>query len=500
MSIFFKGLPIHSSDYFYDIYRQKCNDWTQQFFTLTTKKQEKTMLTYRDISREQFNEAKQKSIEHHQDGAERNCENYREFSLGDEDCALCGIFNFGRGVYCTNNKLCPLYEKENDNNCCGEWIKAINAQDRKAGYGSFMQFHEAEVALVKRLQSLDYNVWLAEKRRGERFFYRDERWEYTGEFRYAEENDCVLWGELNDNGRIELMSFNNIKLHCKFHIVKPVEQEKQALSAQIPFSKDINSNDWKVHVMSYGRRAGKSLQICNTCEHDYEPVGKSKSKEAKSEVFEAELHDYTNDTTRGPFKWRYTGEVKVAERNEYYNLYNEGDERGEVYIVKCYQQTLEHRIVERADIEPEVFKAKLIDHSESNHPDKIIYYKGEFKFKVKETEIRNPKYKELYCRDGVGDSDVYIASYFDSGLHVIVDFADEDERQRYYALKYTREIDSVKFRVYKDKDKDFMVITWDDNGSRSIESVLRIGNIICKALNIPIMPYSESHGDFKYPE
>ncbi len=403
------------------------------------KQQEKPMLTYKSITRKQFNEATQKFTKHHENGVRRTKGDYLYFGLNNFDCALCGKFNFDADNRCESNKLCPLYESLNAKICCAEWRAALNAQVKDE---DFEVFHDAEIALVKRLKSIDYDVWLAEKRKGEvTGLFKD--YKYTGEYRLPQKGEyyqAVSSGPVNqaefdfnlDRCHIVYSVKSNL-INCKpddFYPWGPWQYDNPLARAAAMQQQTTTMG------VALGIRAQERIQQvlpnsndCRTCEHDYEPVGKKSKK------------------------------VKKAE--------------------------------------PEVFEARLFEaERQSIRPQSA----GKFRFKII-SKIAIPKKGDMYCESFAID-EIYIAEHNLSYKQTIVDFADESERQRYYALKYTREIDGVKFRLYEDKYHD--IIWYCKFGENKYEDcfltgIKEIDKIFYDKLNIPIMPYSESHGNFMYP-
>ncbi len=87
------------------------------------------------------------SIKHHMEGVMCTSEEAKNFELSEDACSLCQLYN----MKCDDCFLKdPPDDKcgHTDSRCCTEW-RIANAKQ----YDNFQQFHDAEVALVKRLQA-----------------------------------------------------------------------------------------------------------------------------------------------------------------------------------------------------------------------------------------------------------------------------------------------------------------------------------------------------------
>ncbi len=387
--------------------------------------QEKSkMLTYKDVLRKQFNEAKQKSIEHHEEGVtcidvdkSYRAEYYLNFNIYCDACALCGLFHsHDIGGICRKHKLCPLYDKEM-RSCCKEWRLVEKAKIER----DFDAFHEAEIALVARLKDIDYDVWLAGKRKGEKV--SGENYKYTGEYRPPKKGEYYQFVFDRPLTAITEAPLDFVSDKC--HIIRPIKLVKQE-------DKSVPQMTQKAMSVMLGTQAQQRIeqeilnsQDCRTCEHDYEPIGYRKSKKIESKIAIKSLYEAKN--------------------------------------ISSYAE-----------------------------------YVGDFKFQIIATNTV-PKKGDMYIFSN--NVNVYISSDDMSYTSTIVDFATESERQRYYALKYTREIDSMKIRAYQKFD-DTILICYKPIRGDVFETTNFNGlyTRLCKTANILIMPYSESHGDFEYPE
>jgi len=75
------------------------------------------------MSREAYLEVLEKSIEHHEDGVGRTEENYLNFPIGSNHCALCQLHRKENGkIDCYRPEKCFL--RDDSDSCCSDWEKA----------------------------------------------------------------------------------------------------------------------------------------------------------------------------------------------------------------------------------------------------------------------------------------------------------------------------------------------------------------------------------------
>lgn len=109
-----------------------------------------------DITKEQWEDAVDASIDHCEDGKYRTEESYQSYNNRSDACALCELF--ARNDL---QKYCPLYNPSAVNiicSCCEEW----RAGSKALRESKFFTFHTIYISLVNRLKDVrarGYEAW-----------------------------------------------------------------------------------------------------------------------------------------------------------------------------------------------------------------------------------------------------------------------------------------------------------------------------------------------------
>ena len=466
-----------------------------------TYKGEKTMKPW-DITKEKYDEAIKLSDEHHEDGAHRTEETYRDFKLGSEDCALCGLFEDS----CTAKaSLCPLHDV--DSACCAEWRESKIAYRREL----FPDFHKAELALCNRIRNLpSYDEWFAEKVKGMVREYNGKKYRYTGDFRAVNMGE---YHQTKDSTRILRDGFGH-EPEYPCHILEPVDE---------------------------GKGASKLFGIpsCDTCAHEYTPEAKTKYAVGKhvwwygeglfstlgstEQAQEVEIVEYDNNKdTMLPYRVRTTRSDSDASRwvqekslcplpaKTKYAVGKHVWWDGTVYDINggiVAQEKPQEVVIESLTIHP-YFDYVVADgwrvHANQLSPLPAKPKVPKFKAGDIITGGSGKQYMVVKIIEGE-DYCLTLRSNEDQtrpSRYCMNRLATPEEALAYWLEKATVERNGVKLRAYEDGDGEigdgYTIIYMNDAGKLSCEGSWK--RSLTKALDLPIIPVAVSKGNFEPPE